>query len=278
MSLQEIANEQEYQNQLAEILGRVDLLQQQMNSLTNSITSNSEANNLTIFSELRTLLKEQNEQEKRNLNDNANLLRNNAESIYNNLKNSVSELSKKIEQATNGMSGTMARATESVCNSATAGIKNASNELIKFKNEWKKQVTYNLNEMTEAATENIKAEKQFRHEKLRTPATWIFAIMVGGFLFFCGYLAVRFFDVQHDYYKQLAEEKKLEQIQKKAVSDYRKYLLNSKSGIVEICELDKKWAENENNVQWKDKKKVLEAKQKDIDDWKKWLKNTEDDK
>lgn len=70
-----------------------------------------------------------------------------------------------------------------------------------------------------------KAVKEQRHAIFKTWSNCLLFILLGILLTFFGTVGVNFFKIQDGFYKELAENKKLESIQKQAVADYKKALL-----------------------------------------------------
>lgn len=126
MSLQEIANEQESLSQLEEI-------RKSLKNLENLINSNNEANNLTIFSELRTLLKEQNLQGNQNLSNNVELLKSNAMSICSNLNSTINsqvkELNITLDSTKNEIRNQMMSTTDLVCKTISERLRKNVSEI-----------------------------------------------------------------------------------------------------------------------------------------------------
>lgn len=124
-----------------------------------------------------------------------------------------------------------------------------------------------LNEETKKFKEELKAVKKTHFSFLANALMYIF---LGIILTFVGTVGFNFFKIQDGFYKELAENKKLESIEKKAVAEYKKTLTAEPKGIIELKELELQWASNEKNVKWKDKEKTLNSFKKDIE-WAKKL-------
>lgn len=70
-----------------------------------------------------------------------------------------------------------------------------------------------------------KAVDDQRQAIFKTWGNCFFFILLGILLTFVGTVGFNFFKIQNGFYKELAENKKLESIQKKAVEDYKKEIL-----------------------------------------------------
>jgi hypothetical protein len=70
-----------------------------------------------------------------------------------------------------------------------------------------------------------KAVKEQRHAIFKTWSNCLLFILLGILLTFFGTVGVNFFKIQDGFYKELAENKKLESIQKQAVEDYKNEIL-----------------------------------------------------
>ena len=94
--------------------------------------------------------------------------------------------------------------------------------------------------------------------------------LVGVFIAVVAYAGFYFVHLKHESLKELAESAAKTSIEKEAVSEYKKTLTETKKGIVELKELELKWASDEKNVKWKDREKTLNSFKKDIE-WAKEL-------
>ena len=94
--------------------------------------------------------------------------------------------------------------------------------------------------------------------------------LVGVFIAVVAYAGFYFVHLKHESLKELAESAAKTSIEKEAVSEYKKTLTETKKGIVELKELELKWASDEKNVKWKDREKTLQ-KFKDELQWAKEL-------
>jgi len=74
-------------------------------------------------------------------------------------------------------------------------------------------------------TEIAKAVQEQKNAIFKSWANCLIFIGLGIFLTLGGTVAFNFFKIQDGFYKELAENKKLESIQKQAVADYKKALL-----------------------------------------------------
>jgi hypothetical protein len=124
-----------------------------------------------------------------------------------------------------------------------------------------------LNEETKKFNKELKAIKKTHFSFLVNALMYIF---LGIILTFVGTVGFNFFKIQDGFYKELAENKKLESIEKKAVAEYKKTLTEEPKGIIELKKLELQWASNEKNVKWKDREKTLNSFKKDIE-WAKEL-------
>lgn len=70
-----------------------------------------------------------------------------------------------------------------------------------------------------------KAVKEQRHAIFKTWSNCLLFIFLGILLTFVGTVGFNFFKIQDGFYKELAENKKLESIQKQAIEDYKKELM-----------------------------------------------------
>lgn len=79
--------------------------------------------------------------------------------------------------------------------------------------------------MKNGKAEITKAVNDQRKAIFKTWANCIFLIMIGILATFTGAVTYNFYKIGDGYYKELAENKKLESIQKQAVKDYKKEIL-----------------------------------------------------
>lgn len=70
-----------------------------------------------------------------------------------------------------------------------------------------------------------KAVQEQRHAVFKTWSNCLLFILFGILLTFVGTVGFNFFKIQDGFYKELAENKKLESIQKQAVEDYKKEIM-----------------------------------------------------
>lgn len=179
-------------------------IQNSINQLQNrSKTSNNSQTDSLIFSELRTLMKEQNEQGKQSLSENVSSLNNNANSICRELRNSV-------DRATSDLQRQLTTTTTTVGSAISKHISTAEKSFLETVKNGKAEVT--------------KAVAEQRKAIFKTWANCLLFIFVGIILTCIGTIGFNFFKIQDGFYKELAENKKLESIQKQAVEDYKNEL------------------------------------------------------
>lgn len=82
-----------------------------------------------------------------------------------------------------------------------------------------------LDTVKNGKAEITQAVQEQRHAIFKSWANCLIFIFLGIFLTLTGTIAFNFFKIQDGFYKELAENKKLESIQKQAVEDYKKEIL-----------------------------------------------------
>lgn len=182
-------------------------LTQIQNSITelknNSTNSDNSQTTSLIFSELRTLLKQLNEESK-----------NNANSIYSELKNSVNSKLNELKESVKKTQGELQNQITVVADGVGKNISTAEKSFLETVKNGKADIT--------------KAVKEQRHAIFKTWSNCLLFILLGILLTFVGTVGFNFFKIQDGFYKELAENKKLESIQKQAVEEYKKALLEDK--------------------------------------------------
>ena len=195
MDLEEL--KEDLQIQLTEIQNQIAELKSVSKNSTNSQTDS------LIFSELRKLLKEQNEQGEKNLNKNADELSRNARSVY-------SELSSNANSKLNELNESVKKTQGEIQNQITAIADGVGKDISKKLNLSVSEV------LTAAQNLRIKSRKNIFYSAGLT--LLLLLVAVGGILFVWKW---------HDGTKiaEMRIEKMLESeradIQKKAVEDYR---------------------------------------------------------
>lgn len=202
----------EYQNQI-------------MNSLSSLKTSTTSQTDSLIFSELRTLLKEQNEQGRQNLSDNAEKLRSNAAEISGSLKRSVEQTETRLQNQLNGIA-------DSVCNQVSKNIKNLEQNCISATTDFYSSVKSGKAEISKAVNEQRKAI-------FKTWSNVLLFLLAGSLFSFLGIFGYSFFKIQDGFYRELAENQKIESIRKEAVNEYKKELMNPDAK--EISKMVEQW-------------------------------------
>lgn len=82
-----------------------------------------------------------------------------------------------------------------------------------------------LDTVKNGKTEIAKAVQEQKNAIFKTWGNCFFFILLGILLTFAGTVGFNFFKIQDGFYKELAENKKLESIQKQAVEDYKNEIL-----------------------------------------------------
>ena len=218
MDLEDLKTDLEIQ--LAQIQNSIQELKNSSRTSTNSQTDS------LIFSELRTLLKEQNEQGKQNLNDNAEKLRSNAAEI-------TTELQATVSRTKSDLQNQLIKVTDSVANSFSTKMKAVEKNICQANDLFVCSVRDGKKEIQEAVKEERKAV-------FKTWANCLLFILAGILASGIGIVSWNFFKVQDGFYKELAENKKLEQIQNKAVEKYISEVIKDPNAE-ELKRLANKW-------------------------------------
>lgn len=180
------------------------------------------------------------------------------------LKESVKELGRSAERTSQEVSGAMARTSKSVIDTVSAGIKNAEGGLRETAKDFYKTVA----DGKKAIAESVDKERKAHFKILANCLTYI---AVGGVVCGLSIFAFNFFKIRGDYYRRLVEENKLEQIQKKAVDDYKKGLIKDFQGGVEIYSLVKDW-DARHPEYWQNPEERNETNERRIENLKNWAK------
>lgn len=154
-----------------------------------------------------------------------NLQKNNAE----NLKKISEDYNKKIREI-----------SQSVVDDTVRAIRKNSNT---------------LNEETKKFNEELREIKRTHFGFLSNA---ILYMVSGVAVAVVAYVGFSFCNLKRANLNEIAESSAITSIEKKAVSEYKKTLTETKKGIVELKELELKWASDEKNVKWKDREKTLQ--------------------
>lgn len=209
-------------------------IQNSINQLQNSSrTSNNSQTDSLIFSELRTLLKEQNEKGEQSLKDNISSLNNNANSICRELRNSV-------DRAKSDLQSQLADTTAQVGNAISKNISSAESSFLETVKNGKAEITKAVNDQRKAI--------------FKSWVNCLLFILIGGLCFCLGAFWWNYGTTKTELLQDLATE----QIKKDAVADYKKTLTGKRNGIVELKELELEWAKDKDNVTWTDREKTIQ--------------------
>lgn len=113
-----------------------------------------------------------------------------------------------------------------------------------------------LNEETKKFNEELREIKRTHFGMISNTLVYC---LVGAFIAVVAYAGFYFVHLKHESLKELAESAAKTSIEKEAVSEYKKTLTGTKKGIVELKELELKWAGDEKNVKWQDREKTLQG-------------------
>ena len=113
-------------------------------------------------------------------------------------------------------------------------------------------------------TEITKAYQEQRKAIFKSWANCLLFILIGGLCFCLGAFWWNYGRTKTELLQDLATK----QIQKDAVEDYKKSLAGNRNGIIELKELELKWASDKNNVSWNDREKTIQSYKDDV----KWAK------
>ena len=183
-------------------------IQNQIAELKSSSQSSKSSNELTlIFSKLNDFEKQSNE----NLKKNADKLNENAKSVYSELSNNANSKLNELKESVKKTQGELQNQITVVADGVGKNISTAEKSFLETVKNGKADIT--------------KAVKEQRHAIFKTWSNCLLFILLGILLTFFGTVGVNFFKIQDGFYKELAENKKLESIQKQAVEDYKNEIL-----------------------------------------------------
>lgn len=183
-------------------------IQNQIAELKSSSQSSKSSNELTlIFSKLNDFEKQSNE----NLKKNADKLNENAKSVYSELSNNANSKLNELKESVKKTQGELQNQITVVADGVGKNISTAEKSFLDTVKNGKAEIT--------------KAVAEQRRAIFKTWANCLLFIFLGILLTFVGTVGFNFFKIQDGFYKELAENKKLESIQKQAVADYKKALL-----------------------------------------------------